>query len=124
MSSGALSGIVTLLFFTVLGDLLSDVLSLPVPGSVMGLILLVIYLQLSGGVSESLDKVSQFCIRYLAVLFIPGCVGIFFLSDLLLQQWLPITLAMLVATPVSLVLTAVLLQWLLKRFAGGENHHG
>ncbi len=78
MSSGTLSGIVTLLFFTVVGDVLSDALSLPVPGSVMGLILLVIYLQISGGVSESLDKVSQFCIRYLAVLFIPGCVGIFF----------------------------------------------
>ncbi len=126
MSSGTLSGIVTLLFFTVLGDVLSDALSLPVPGSVMGLILLVIYLQISGGVSESLDKVSQFCIRYLAVMFIPGCVGIFFLGDLLLQQWLPITLAMLVATPVSLVITAVLLQWLLKRFAAesGENHHG
>lgn len=126
MSSGPLSGIVTLLFFTVLGEVLSDASNLPVPGSVMGLLLLVIYLQLSGGVSESLDKASQFCIRYLAVLFIPGCVGIFFLSDLLLQQWLPITLAVLVATPVSLVLTAILVQWLLKRFAAesGENHHG
>lgn len=126
MSSGALPGIVTLLFFTVLGEVLSDALSLPVPGSVIGLILLVIYLQVSGGVSESLNAVSQFCIRYLAVLFIPGCVGIFFLSDLLLQQWLPITLAVLVATPVTLVLTAVLLQWLLRRFAkdGGEHHHG
>lgn len=126
MSSGTLSGIVTLLFFTVLGDVISDAFSLPVPGSVMGLIFLVIYLQVSGGVSESLDKVSQFCIRYLAVLFISGCVGIFFLSDLLLQQWLPITLAILVATPVSLVLTAVLLQWLLNRFAkeSRENHHG
>ncbi|WP_257264446.1 CidA/LrgA family protein [Endozoicomonas sp. ONNA2] len=126
MSSETLSGIVTLLFFTVLGDVISDAFSLSVPGSVIGLILLVSYLQLSGGVSESLDKVSQFCIRYLAVLFIPGCVGIFFLSDLLLQQWLPITLAVLVATPVSLVLTAILLQWLLKHFAGGsgENHHG
>lgn len=97
MSSGTLSGIVTLLFFTVLGDVLSDTFSLPVPGSVMGLILLVIYLQLSGGISESLDKVSQFCIRYLAVLFIPGCVGIFSLSGLLLQQWLPVTMAVLVA---------------------------
>lgn len=110
----ALSGIVTLLFFTVVGDTLSRALNLPVPGSVLGLILLVIYLQ--RGANESLEKVSRFCIRYLAVLFIPGCVGIFFLGDLLLEQWLPIILAILIATPLSLLLTALLLQWLLKRF--------
>ncbi len=110
----ALSGIVTLLFFTVAGDALSRAFNLPVPGSVLGLILLVLYLQ--RGADESLERVSQFCIRYLAVLFIPGCVGIFFLGDLLLEQWLPIILAILIATPVSLVLTALLMQWLLKRF--------
>ncbi|WP_157673384.1 CidA/LrgA family protein [Endozoicomonas ascidiicola] len=126
MPSGILPGIVTLLFFTVAGEIVNDLFDLPVPGSVIGLILLVVYLQVSANESEGLDKVSQFCIRYLAVLFIPGCVGIFFLSDLLLQQWLPITLAMLVATPVSLVLTALLMQWLLKRFekASEGEHHG
>ena len=36
-----LSGIVTLLLFTVIGNLLSDGLRLPVPGAVIGLILLV-----------------------------------------------------------------------------------
>ena len=111
-----LSGIVTLLLFTVIGNLISDGLKLPVPGSVIGLILLVAYIQLKGGVDEPLEKVSQFCIRYLAVLFVPGCVGIFFLTDLLQQQWLPLSLAILVATPVSLVLTALLMQWLLKYF--------
>ena len=116
MHPGILPGIVTLLFFTVAGEIVNDLFDLPVPGSVIGLILLVVYLQVSGKESEGLDKVSQFCIRYLAVLFIPGCVGVFFLSDLLLQQWLPITLAMLVATPLTLVLTALLMQWLLKRF--------
>lgn len=123
-----LSGIVTLLLFTVIGNLLSNGLNLPVPGSVVGLILLVVYIQWRGEISEPLDKVSQFCIRYLAVLFIPGCVGMFFLTDLLLSQWLPIALAMLVATPVSLVLTALLMQWLLKRagqaFPVEERHNG
>ncbi|OED50267.1 hypothetical protein ACH42_01275 [Endozoicomonas sp. (ex Bugula neritina AB1)] len=117
-----LSGIVTLLLFTVTGNLLSDALSLPIPGSVIGLFLLVIYLQLKGEIEEPLDRVSQFCIRYLVVLFIPGCVGVFFLSDLLMEQWLPIVLAMLVATPITLGLTALLLQWLLKK-TGKEIHH-
>ena len=80
MPSGILSGIVTLLLFTVVGEVINDIFSLPVPGSVIGLVLLVIYLQLSGKEHEGLDKVSQFCIRYLALLFVPGCVGIFFLG--------------------------------------------
>lgn len=111
-----LSGIVTLLLFTVIGNLLSDGLGIPVPGPVIGLILLVAYIQLKGEIDESLDKVSQFCIRYLAALFVPGLVGVFFLGDLLSKQWLPLALAIFVATPVSLVLTALLMQWLLKVF--------
>ena len=118
-----LSGIVTLLLFTVVGNLISDGLNIPVPGSVIGLVLLMIYLQMKGEIEESLDKVSQFCIRYLAALFVPGCVGIFFLSDLLTQQWLPIFLAMIVATPITLGMTALILQWLLKKF-GKELHNG
>lgn len=112
-----LSGIVTLLLFTVIGNLISDGLRLPVPGSVIGLFLLMIYLQLIGEINDALDAVSQFCIRYLAVLFIPGCVGIFFLRDLLMEQWLPVLLAMLVATPITLGLTALLLQWLLRQMS-------
>ena len=111
-----LSGIVTLLLFTVIGNLLSDGLRLPVPGAVIGLILLVAYIQLKGEIDESLDTVSQFCIRYLAALFLPGLVGVFFLGDLLAQQWLPIALVILVATPVSLLLTALLMQKLIKLF--------
>ncbi len=118
-----LSGIVTLLLFTVIGNFLSEGLGLPVPGSVIGLILLVIYIQLQGEVSESLDSVSQFCIRYLALLFIPGCVGIYFLGDLLADQWLPILAAVLIATPLSLIFTAVVMQWTLKMF-GKENRNG
>ena len=119
-----LSGIVTLFLFTVLGNVLNDAFSLPVPGSVIGLVLLVIYLQISGQDSESLDKVSQLCVRYLGVLFIPGCVGVFFLGDLLVQQWLPIALAIFVATPFSLVVTALLVQWLLNHRTKSEHHHG
>lgn len=116
-----LSGIVTLLLFTVIGNVLSDGLRLPVPGAVVGLILLVAYIQLKGEIGESLDNVSQFCIRYLAALFLPGLVGVFFMGDLLARQWLPIALVVVVATPVSLVLTALFMQRLMKMF--GEELH-
>ncbi len=112
-----LSGIVTLLSFTVAGNVISESLHLPIPGAVIGLILLMLYLQLRDEVPAPVEKVSQFCIRYLSVLFIPASVGIFFMTDLLAAQWLPISLALLVATPVSLVLTALIMQGLLKYFA-------
>ena len=111
-----LSGIVTLLLFTVMGNIISESLNLPVPGAVSGLILLMAFLQIRGETSEALEKVSQFCIRYLSVLFIPASVGIFFMTDLLAAQWLPISIALFIATPVSLLLTALFMQFLLKRF--------
>ena len=118
-----LSGIFTLLLFTVLGNLISDGLGVPIPGAVMGLVALVLYLQMKGGENESLDSVSQFCIRYLAVLFVPGCVGAFFLADLFAKQWLPVFLAVVIATPLTIGLTALVFQWILKRM-GKAIHHG
>ena len=96
-----------------------DALHLPIPGAVTGLILLLVYLQIRGEPSETLEKVGAFCIRYLAILFIPASVGIFFMTDLLAVQWLPICTALLIGTPASLALTALLMQFLLKRFGKG-----
>ena len=110
-----LSGFVTLLLFTVLGETVSTLFRLPVPGAVSGLILLVIWLQVSGGSSDNLQKVSQFCIRYIAVLFIPASVAVFFMTDLLASQWLPLVLAVFVATPVGIVICGHFMQWLLRR---------
>lgn len=118
-----LLGITILLAFSVLGDLLSDLLSLPIPGAVTGLILLVIVLQVRSNVPCALRLTSETCIRYMAVLFIPGCVGVFFLGDVLREQWLPITLAIFVATPVSLILTAAVMQLMLSRYSHRDHQN-
>ncbi|OED49214.1 hypothetical protein ACH42_01950 [Endozoicomonas sp. (ex Bugula neritina AB1)] len=110
-----LSGFVTLLFFTALGDVISVVFKLPMPGAVTGLILLVVWLQIKGKASESLQQVSQFCIRYMAILFIPASVAVFFMTDLLSRQWWPLVLAVFVATPVGIVICGHFMQWLLRR---------
>lgn len=109
-----LSGVVTLLAFTVAGDLVSESLHLPVPGAVTGMILLMLYLQWRDTIPPPLETVSRMCIRYLSILFLPASVGIFFMTDLLASQWLPLGLALLVATPLSLVMTAGLMQGLLR----------
>ena len=110
-----LPGFVTLLLFTVLGDVVSTLLQLPVPGAVTGLILLVVWLQVKGEPSENLQKVSQFCIHYLSALFIPASVAVFFMTDLWSRQWLPIVLAVFVATPLGIVICGRFMQWLLRR---------
>ena len=113
-----LSGFITLLLFTVLGDGISAIFKLPIPGAVTGLILLVIWLQVKGGAPKELQQVSQFCIRYMAVLFIPSSVAVFFMTDLLSRQWLPLVLATFVATPIGIVISGHFMQWLLRR--GGK----
>ena len=110
-----LPGFVTLLLFTVLGDAVSALFQLPVPGAVTGLTLLVGWLQVKGGPSENLKQVSHFCIHYLSVLFIPASVAVFFMTDLLSRQWWPLVLAVFVATPVGIVISAYFMQWLLRR---------
>ncbi|PJE80432.1 Holin-like protein CidA [invertebrate metagenome] len=113
-----LSGIVALLAFSVLGNILSEWWHLPVPGAVTGLLLMVIYLKFQSRTPEVIDKASQFCIRYMIVLFIPAGVGVFFMTGLLQQQWLPLVLIIFIATPLSLLLTAMVMQLFLKK----DNH--
>lgn len=109
-----LSGFVILLLFTVIGEAISTLFNLPIPGAVTGLILLLVWLQVKGGASDNLQQVSQFCIHYMAVLFIPSAVAVFFMTDLLSRQWLPLVLATFVATPLGIVISGHFMQCLLR----------
>jgi holin-like protein len=104
----------TLLVFQTLGEGLAYALSLPVPGPVIGMVLLFCYLLLKRDVAEKLaPTVSEF-LKHLSLLFIPAGVGIMVYAQRVAAEWLPIAAALVVSTVVSLVITAVVLRWLQK----------
>jgi len=85
----------------------------PIPGSVVGLILLLFSLHLFKDAPESIQISSEFLLKHLAFLFVPAGVGIMLLFDLIADEWLAMLLSMVLSTLISLVFTAWLMQLLL-----------
>lgn len=115
-----LAGVAILFGCELLGRWIGQGLALPVPGSVIGMLLLLIGLMFYGSVPRGLARVSEQLLRLLALLFLPAAVGVFFLHDLDPADWL----GLLAATTLGTLLTLVLSALLLKKLLGPGDGHG
>lgn len=104
----------TLLIFQTLGEGLSYALSLPVPGPVIGMVLLFCFLLVKSDAAAKLAPVTQEFLKHLSLLFIPAGVGIMVHGERVAAEWLPIAVALFISAMVSLVVTAYVLRWLQK----------
>ncbi|GAA5179817.1 CidA/LrgA family protein [Niveibacterium umoris] len=115
-----LEGLLTLLVFQLIGEVGARLLKLPVPGPVIGLLLLFCTLRLRPGLIEPLRPVAETLHRHLALLFVPAGVGVVMFLPRLRTEWLPIVVALLVSTAVGLVVTA----WVAHRMAPEDRESG
>lgn len=116
-----LRGLACLLFFQFLGEAITRLSNAPIPGPVIGMVLLFLVLQISRcELPIWLGKTSQQLIRGLAFLFLPACAGIFFLPPEYQDQWPAIIGAIVIGTPLSMAATAVLLRVMMS-FRGKDN---
>lgn len=104
-----LRGLAWLLVFQSIGELISRGFSLPLPGPVVGLVLLLIGLRFEA-VREPVGECASFLLSHLSLLFIPVGVGV--MTHLaLLEQWgLRILVVIVVSTWAGLGVTAWVLQ--------------
>jgi holin-like protein len=104
----------TLLVFQTLGEGLAYALSLPIPGPVIGMVLLFCYLVVKSDAAAKLAPTTLEFLKHLSLLFVPAGVGIMVHAQRVATEWLPITVALVISTTVSLVVTALVLRWLQK----------
>ena len=71
-----IEGLVLLLVFQLLGNVAEMYFHLPVPGSVLGMFLLLVALIANDRLASWVRPISLVLISYLAVLFVPAGVGI------------------------------------------------
>jgi holin-like protein len=108
-------GLVQILLFQGLGEIISKVLGLPVPGPVIGLILLLSFLLVRGRIDPDLDFVASGFAQHLGVLFIPAAVGVVMFAPQLSSHGLAIAAILLVSVGLSVAVTALLLKWLTRK---------
>lgn len=101
-----LFGFGMLCVFWLAGEALSYGLSLPIPGSVVGMVLMLCLFIVLKKIPDCVSEAADGLLRYLALLFVPAGVGIMAYADILLANWQPLLIALLAMMLLTLLLTA------------------
>ncbi|OEY65350.1 CidA/LrgA family protein [Marinobacter sp. X15-166B] len=107
-----LRGFLYLLGFLLLGETVRFVFNWPISGGVTGMLLITVWLMVSGTVSTDLANASQQLISMLILLIMPGVVGVFFIGNQFSGQWLAIGVALMLGTFLSVLTTLLMLRYL------------
>jgi holin-like protein len=105
-----IGAIFTLLACQLAGEIASQVLHLPVPGPVLGMVLLVSLLVWCRRLGRDLEAASGFLLRHLSLFFVPAAVGVMVHGGRIAREWLPLGAAILVSTALTLAVTGVVFQ--------------
>ncbi|MES2765099.1 MAG: CidA/LrgA family protein [Bacteroidota bacterium] len=103
-----------LLSFTIIllhlavGELISHVLKIPIPGNIFGMLLL--FLSLLKGVVkiETLQPAVDFLTKNMSLFFVPAGVGLILYGTLLKESWHIIVLSSVISTLLVLAVVAIL----------------
>ena len=98
--------LVILYIILLLGNLISQYVSVGIPGSIWGLLILFIGLTTRIIRLEWIYLGSSLLIRYMAVLFVPVSVGIIKYYDLLVSQWKILLIPNILSTFLTLFIIA------------------
>ncbi len=109
-----------LLLAQLAGEVIVRALGLPVPGPVIGLILLALIMAWRG-IPPALHETALGLLRNLSLLFVPAGVGVIRQADVLAENWLALSLALVVSTLATLAVTALAFRWAHKRFGTAES---
>lgn len=124
LHSNMLKSLTTLLAFQALGELLSFALFPSIPGPVLGLIALLAFFFIRGGVPANIQSTADVFTANLGLLFVPAAVGVVVFWPVLAEFGLVILMTLLVSVVCTLVGTAFLLDKLAGRFMPGDVSEG
>jgi holin-like protein len=101
-----IGALATLLCCQLAGEFVARAIAVPVPGPVIGLILLFALLALRGRVPAELQAVADGLLRHLSLLFVPAGVGIMLHAARLQAEWPAIAAAIVISSGLTIVVTA------------------
>ena len=93
-----------------LGEGISYALRLPVPGPVIGMLILFFALVLRPALLDKIQSTGDALLQHLSLLFVPAGVGIFVAAATLQGQWLAIIGAVVASTVLTLAVTALVMR--------------
>ncbi|MCL7943565.1 CidA/LrgA family protein [Marinobacter sp. ATCH36] len=118
-----LNGITLLLVYQLAGEITVRLLAVPIPGPVLGMVMLFLTLMIRGKTPEPLQNASTALLSHLSLLFVPAGVGMMAHFGRIAEEWLPIALTLFLSTIITMVATAGIMQvttrWFVRPGNGG-----
>lgn len=109
-----LAALTALLLCQLFGEAAVRLLDLPVPGPVLGLVLLLALLALRRGVPATLDSTAGGLLKHFSLLFVPAGVGVLQHLQRIEAEWLAIAAALLVSSVATIVVTAAVMRGMIR----------
>ncbi|ALL68288.1 Putative effector of murein hydrolase LrgA [Paraburkholderia caribensis MBA4] len=110
-----LQGLAFLLVFQCIGEGISYVLHLPIPGPVVGMLLLLCAVVMQPKTADVIEPTALELIRHLSLLFVPAGVGIMVSAGRVRGQALALIVSIVISTTLTIVVSALVTRALLAR---------
>lgn len=105
-----IGGLVEILLFQGLGEIVSRFLVPLIPGPVVGLVLMLAWLRLRGGPRPDVALVSGALVRHLGLLFVPAAVGVVMFWPQLRANALAVVAALVASVVLTIAVSALVLR--------------
>ncbi|WP_129600530.1 CidA/LrgA family protein [Anaerophilus nitritogenes] len=97
-----------------LGEWIHRMLSIPIPGSILGMLILFTLLVLNIIKLEWVENCADFLLKHLAFFFIPSGVGLIAALELLKKNWIPLFIIIFISTIVVMGITGKIVEKFVK----------
>lgn len=101
--------------FSFVGEFIADVLPLPVPGSVLGMLMLFGTLQMEWIKMEDVEETGNWFVNNMALFFVPAGVALMTNFSVFRSIWWQVLLIVLLSTGFMIVTVGWVVQWAKKR---------
>lgn len=104
-----------ILLISFIGEALNSIISLPIPGSIYGLLIMFFCLKLNILSVGDVKETSNFLIEIMPLLFIPAAVGMMSTWHVLKPVLLPFGVIIVVSTFVVMTTSGAITQWIIRK---------
>ena len=104
-----------------LGVLITDITGAPIPGNVIGMVILFLLLYLKVIKVEQISTISNFFLEHLAFFFIPAGVGLISSFSVIKNIWLQLLIVCFVTTAITMICTGLVVQKIANKKEGDKD---
>jgi holin-like protein len=98
------------------GEVFVVATGVPLPGPVVGMVILFVGLLLRGEIPMRLERLGQGLLSNLSLLFVPAGVGVMIHAELVGSEIIPIAVSLLLSTLLTIVVTG----WIMQKLSAGS----